>query len=522
MSSPTQLNSAWVRFRSAVYLRGRGLTYGVGPDPLFPDKAASPGRYSLQFDTPEFYNELRKNPTPENIFFTKTIDTNLDIIAKNSLDYGVVGSRAVPGLPQVIDKLKIGAHLILHLTGSEKAEDLIGLLGQWQTKISMTRDGQFLGVYKLLGRTKTGVLPLKPILGKRALIARYGAIGDMIILSPLIRTLKEDGYHVTLNITPYCAEILKYNPYVDNIILQETDVIPNQDLGGYWHEWMQDYDKYISLSESLEGRLLRVEGRPNFYTSKAHRHETCNINYFDYTMERGGYPDRKGLRGELYFSKDEEKDCATFMRAHKDKFVILWALKGSSHHKIYPLLEPLLKSWLPLNPNVLVVFAGGENEKQYQFEHPQTICMAGQVPLRNVLCMTKHVDLVIGPETSITNAAGCFSTPKITFLTHSTHENLCKYWENDYCLEPENIACYPCHQLHYSLESCPTSNLTLDPTKPPLRLPACSVTGVLPNRLAAQIESIMRSKGLDPVIMNSSNGPLIQVDTRPTALSSTA
>jgi hypothetical protein len=43
-------------------------------------------------------------------------------------------------------------------------------------------------------------------------------LGDAIILTPLIRQLKEDGYHVTLNVSSYCLPVFENNPFVDNIL----------------------------------------------------------------------------------------------------------------------------------------------------------------------------------------------------------------------------------------------------------------------------------------------------------------
>jgi hypothetical protein len=65
----------------------------------------------------------------------------------------------------------------------------------------------------------------------------------------------------------------------------------------------------------------------------------------------------------------------------------------------------------------------------------------------SAFALTKFADLVIGPETALLNAAGCFDTPKITLLTHSSRENLCSTWKNDYSLQA-GCWCSPCHYLH--------------------------------------------------------------------------
>lgn len=471
------INAHWCRYRSIAYLKGKGLTFGAAsPEPIVPKNALDLNKYSLNFDV------LRATGID-------AVDDTFDTIAAKSLDHVFVGPRLSeapdPGylLKLLVSKLKEGGHLIIHSLGG--AVSSVEAYGLWQAKDTYSREGQSLAIYKLIGASQRGLRPAPTVLGKRALIARYGAIGDMIILSPLIKRLALDGYAVTLNITPYCAEVIKHNPYVSNVIIQEKDAIPNPDLGDYWKEWANDYDKYINLSESIEGKLLRVEGRRDFYTSKDWRVATTGgVNYFDQTMRLGGYPGDCGTRGEIYFSRSEEKEAAHIRGIYRDKFLVLWGLKGSSYHKQYPALESVLTEWLASHKDAWVVLTGSAMDKGLQFEHDQVIPGAGEIPLRICFALTKQADLVVGPESALTNAAGCFSTPKICLLSHSTRDNLTKYWLNDYSLEPEDTPCYPCGQLHYSLSSCPTQSFNGKD------YPRCTVSGISPERLIAQLDKV--------------------------------
>lgn len=476
------INAGWVRLRAIGYLRGRGVSFGLnGPEPIYPQKAIDQGKYSLNFDIMPHDG-------------VDACDQNLTVIAKGSLDHVFIGNRLSQYsdpenlIKECTDRLREGGHLIIHkLHGDQlQIESWLSAAGLWKRKDVYLRDEQFLGIYKLLGKQRRGVQEATPRSGKkRACIARYGAIGDMIMISPLIKQLHADGYEVTMNVTPYCAEALKNNPYVHNIILQERDAIPNPELGPYWTEWKDDYDKYINLSESIEGKLLKVEGRRDFFTSKAWReqHFGC-VNYYDQTMRLGGYPEIKGTQGELFFSGEEERSARHLRSKFPGKFLVLWSLKGSSYHKVYPMLEPTLRDWLSAHPDAQIILTGSEHDKALQFAHPQVMPGCGVWPLREVFCLTKHVDLVVGPESAIINAASCSDVEKICLLSHSTAENLTKYWTNVQVLEPEDVACYPCNMLHYTLESCP-----LEPSPQGL-LPKCAVSGVSPERLKAALDVV--------------------------------
>lgn len=493
------VNSAWARFRAVGYLRGRGISFGVGPAPIYPELAIDNGKYSLNFD-------IGRVPGVD------IVDQDFSILAKSSLDHVFVGNRLAQFtnpdqlISNLTDKLKVGGHLVIYLVQTglyDQVEKFVAGCGYWQSKAVYLRDGQYLGIWKLLGKQRRGILPPKERAAKRACIARYGAIGDMIMISPLIKQLAQDGYEVTMNITPYCAEVIKHNPYVGNVVLQERDAIPNADLGPYWQEWMPEYDKYINLSESIEGKLLKVEGRRDFYTTKEWRTKHFgHTNYYDQTMRLGGYPDALGRKGELFFSSAEEKAAKFVRNKYKDKFLVLWGLKGSSYHKIYPMLKTTLTAWLAKHPDAQVLLTGAPGDEQLGFTHPQVLNTCGQIPLREVFALTKYADCVGGPETALTNAAACWDTPKITLLSHSTHENLCQYWEGDYCLAPEDVACYPCNQLHYTAESCPLIQMEDTASGEQVtNMPICAGIGISPERLCNRLEEVYlrwRGQALQP------------------------
>lgn len=492
-SLPSSVPAHWPLYRSVAYLRGRGISFGA---PILPPQVTASGVYSVNVD-------VGQNGR------TSVIDSSLAIFEEGSLDHIYLGPR-INGLASLEillrecgRKLKVGGHLIVHslvvshepgaqcLPPQTLKETLAGV-GRWALKDEVVEGNEALLILKRLKGT-SGVLAPQPRSPQpRACVCRFGALGDAIILTPLLRQLHEDGYHVTFLGTPYCAPALENNSNIDNLLLQERDAIPNPELGEYWKYWRGRYDRYINLSESLEGDLLIVEGRKEFFTTKSWRHERCNSNYYDYTLKRGGYPQVLGRRGELFFTEAEERRAKKFWEPLAGRFVILWALNGSSHHKVYPLMEPVMKRFLDEHPSSILITVGDEMARLLEFEHPQAIEKAGKWSIRESLIATKYASVVVGPETMVTNAAGCFPTPKITLLSHSTHENLCKYWEGDYCLAPDEALapCYPCHMLHYSKESCPLGMVEDTETGQEIgKAPICSVA-ILPTRVLERLEEV--------------------------------
>lgn len=487
----------WVRYRAAGYFNGKGIIFGADGE-IFPSSAVAPKVFALYADA---------TPHPK----IAVCDANLEVFKNGEFDYVFVGRRflEIPNrlpeevLQEAASKLRIGGHLVVFFPINNdktafRVEDpssistTIGSFGAWQAKDFYEQEGHSLQIFRKIQGPR-GVRPAKARSPKRACIVRYGAMGDMIMLTPLVHALADDGYEVTLNITTYAAPIVSNNPYVHNIIYQERNVIPNPDLGEYWAVWRPEYDKYINLSESIEGTLLKVEGRRNFFTHQRWRHETCNRNYYDFTMQLGGYPKLTGRRGELYLTGAEERTARNFRGRYRDKFFVLWALNGSSYHKVYGLFKPVVTDWLDEHPDSVVVTVGDARAKEWEFEHPRLIKQCNTWPsIRNSLALAKVADVVVGPESVMTNAAGTFGTPVITFLSHSSHENLCKYWENDYCLSP-NIAvspCYPCHQLHYNLDSCPLTQIVNEKEEVLASGPVCSMGAIEGDRVIARLQEV--------------------------------
>jgi len=464
MKSLTKQIPKWIQFRSVGYLTGRGIHYGSADGKIFPRRACKPGVYSIGVD-----------PRTGDDVDVCSIDFNG--LEDKFYDWAFIGPqfKAHPNpealIRQSVKKLKPQGHLILAVP---KDVNYFKYLSgySWLKKDSQHRDDfHFIALRKFAG--KKGVQLGPNTRGdcdsgrcKRACIVRYGALGDQVVISPLAKRLHEDGYHVTINSHTDTGIVLRGSPFVDNIVGQERDAIFNPDLKDYWEEWAGEYDRYINLSESVEGSLLKVQGFRDYYTPKEWRHKVCNVNYYDRTMALGGYPEETGTRPTLCFTDKEEKRTDKFvadLRGSGGNRLVLWLLKGSSFHKKYPLAPIVVNELLRQHPNLVVLISGGKDAKDLWFDHPsgRVIDLIDKFPPRDIMCLTSKVDVVIGPETGMMNAAAAFDTKKIVFLSHSSEENLTKYWTNTINILPPKdvVPCFPCHQMHYDKDSCPLAEI---------------------------------------------------------------
>ena len=301
--------------------------------------------------------------------------------------------------------------------------------------------------------------------GPRALVCRFGAFGDLMQASSVFAGLKQQGYHVTLMCSPPGVDVVMHDPNIDGFMLLDKDQIPNGDLGDFWAWQAKKYDKFINLSESVEGTLLSMPGRAQHGWPASVRDQMLNRNYLEFQHEIAGVPHNPQVR---FYATAEEKAWAKKERQKLGQGpVILWSLAGSSVHKTWPYMDNIIASVLVTHPTAKVVLVGGPECKileagwENEFRVKKT---CGEWNIRDSLAFIDECDLIIGPETGVLNAAACLDVTKIVFLSHSTWINLTRDWKNCHVMYSAVTACklrganpaqvLACHAMHYSWDHC--------------------------------------------------------------------
>lgn len=287
---------------------------------------------------------------------------------------------------------------------------------------------------------------------KTACVVRYGGFGDMLQVAAILPGLKAQGFHVTVMTTPKGKDILKLDPNVDDWYIQDTNQVPNAELGPFWHEQAKRYDRFINLSESIEGTLLAIPGRINHQWPKEVRHRYMNRNYFDWMAELAGVDFKPA---KMFYPSEAEKAEAEAVCG--GKYTILWALAGSSHHKICPHMDAIIARVMLDIPEAQVVLVGDEVSRVLELgwqSEPRVIRMSGKLNIRQTLALAQRADMVIGPETGVVNSVAHEPNWKVVLLSHSSKKNLTQHWYNTATLAAHGLACYPCHQLHYDRAWC--------------------------------------------------------------------
>jgi len=298
---------------------------------------------------------------------------------------------------------------------------------------------------------------------KTACVVRYGAFGDLMQASSVWAELKAQGYHVTVFSSLPGAEVVLHDPNIDNLVLFDKDQVPNGNLSDFWAWQSKKYDKWVNLSESVEGTLLAMPGRMAALYPPQVRHGLMNRNYVEFQHAIAEVP--YVFRSKFYRTAEE----VHWAKKERGKLgpgpVVVWSLAGSSVHKTWAGLDNVLASILVEFPTARVVLTGGPDcvllEAGWENE-PRILRRSGVWSIRQTLSFCREADLIIGPETGVLNSVACETMAKVVFLSHSTHENLTRDWRNTTPLWSKNTRCAgrganaasACHTLHYNWNNC--------------------------------------------------------------------
>lgn len=484
LDDPCGDESGKIRWELVPYTRGRGLDLGCGPSKAFPHFIGV-DNYT---DTQLFGIQMKPDVVCD--------VTKLDVFGAASMDFvyssHVLEHIAYDKVPATLAEwwrvIKPGGYLVLYLPdedeypkcGEEGANPdhkwnvnygrvlaPMKELGGWDfvrfEKRNQDREYSLFFVFQKRSDSKhTYPYQTTPKPEKTAAVVRYGAFGDLIQASSILPGLKEQGFHVTVYTTPRGAEVIKHDPHVDAIYLQDTDQVPNAALPQFWEHEAKKYERWVNLSESVEGTLLALPGRTNHsWPQEVRRKYLGSINYFEFTHDLAGVPLPPKPK---FYATDEEKAWAKKEReSFGGGFCLMFALAGSSVHKVWPHMDAFMARLLLTNKEARIVTVGDELStllEQGWEKESRVFRKSGKYTIRQTLALLAAVDMVCGPETGVLNAAGHMDVAKIVLMSHSGAEQLTKHWTNVRAVEPKNTACFPCHAMHYSFDHCSRDEAT--------------------------------------------------------------
>lgn len=463
----------------APYLRGRGLDIGAGDFKVLPHAISVDNMNHAQFGF-QVRPDVMSEADDLSVFGSQSMDF---VYSSHTLEHIVDYKKALREWWRV---LKQNGYLVLYLPhkdlypniGQDGAnpdhkhdfvnDDVIAAMPDgWDLVANQTRNNDneysMLLIFKKINGKQNTRSCDAPRPAKTACVVRYGAYGDLMQSSSVWAMLKKQGYHVTVFSSPPGADIISHDPNIDNLVLFDKDQVPNANLIDFWNWQRKKFDKWVNLSESVEGSLLAMQGRTPFYFPPALRHEVMNHNYVEFQHKIADLPYELNIK--FHPTAEERKWAIREREKLGDGPVVVWSLAGSSVHKVWAGLDSILASIMLDFPTARVVLTGGPEcamlEAGWEKE-PRILLRSGKWSMRQTLAFAQQCELIIGPETGVMNAMACEPMAKLVFLSHSTHDNLTRDWTNTTPLWSKNTKCPgrgdnaapACHILHYGWANC--------------------------------------------------------------------
>lgn len=310
--------------------------------------------------------------------------------------------------------------------------------------------------------------PQKQVGNGWACVARFGGVGDNLMVASVLPLLRKKFGHVeVLSGTPQSV-VFENNPHCDRLSIVDKTAIPN-DSSGNWQNYFvgrsKEFAAFFHLSHSCETLKALFPGQTQFHWPASYRRKMCKDNYLETVHDVCEVPHEFG---PLFFPTDEEKAKAIETKAKVGGRCVAWVISGTRLDKCHPYAaQAIARIIREVGPVVMLGapkpardydMAKAIMEDVIRVNGTETGLHLGlshdpEKPtwdVRRVLTFVQACEVVVGPDTGPMWATAFEQNHKVMLLSHASQENITKHWVNTNTLhaDPVRVPCWPCHQLH--------------------------------------------------------------------------
>ena len=304
---------------------------------------------------------------------------------------------------------------------------------------------------------------------KKILVIRFSSIGDIVLTSPVIRALKQQGkYRVHCLTKRRYAAIYQANPFVDKVHSFEekiSEVVKDLQNEGF--------DFVVDLQKNLRSFKIRwMLQKPDASFPKYNKEKWLLVNlsmnrlpeihlvdrYFEAVKALGIHNDGKGLD---FFIPEKEQIIPRQFNKHLQSAFVGFVIGGQHFTKLLPVEKAasIIKML-----SIPVVLLGGPDDRNRGEEiatlcsNKQVINSCGQLSLFGSASLVQQAKVIVTNDTGLMHIAAAFQKPIISIWGNTVPAfGMFPYEpenpENVILSEVTNLSCRPCSKLGY--QRCP-------------------------------------------------------------------
>jgi len=298
----------------------------------------------------------------------------------------------------------------------------------------------------------------------RILIIRLSSLGDILLTTPLIRSLKNQSPNLTVDFllkTQY-RDVLKRNPYITNLYLYEN-LGKNNDSEGFELR-KGNYDLIIDLQNNFRSRKTTRLLKTQKVIFNKHNFDKFLIVHFKINrlLSLPQIPVRYA-RSLQDFSLDEDgldlflPDGLTSNISDSKKYIAF--APGSRHYtKMWPIEYFVQLGKLIIRDGYKIVLLGGSNDRmicdKLKEKLPDAENLCGKNKLFQTASDMKNCSALVCNDSGLMHVACALKIPVLVFFGSTVKDfGFTPYRNNNLILENNYLTCRPCS--HIGRNSCP-------------------------------------------------------------------
>lgn len=243
-------------------------------------------------------------------------------------------------------------------------------------------------------------------------IKRVGALGDVLMITPIIRFIKQQFPYIDIHVMTKYFDIFKNNPYVNSASLQ-----------------YKDCDMFIDLDGTYEHKPF------------LHILDSYAVNILGFGLDKGDKNFHLDMMSGEDIEKEEKNNIDEILNG--GKYICVNMSKSWDSRTLPP------QTWAEtiskfLGSGYFVISIGTEKDDDLKIDHDHFMDLRGKLTIHQTMEWIKHSKLYIGMDSGLLHVAQCTETKVLGIFTCVSPETRITRKENTISIIPEPDKCAFC------------------------------------------------------------------------------